>query len=316
MTTDSIYVTLSTFAEFDASPLNRLRQSGVPFSLNTTGKRVTPEQLLAEGRGATVLIAGVEAYDAPTLERLPALRCISRCGAGVDAIDLAAARQRGVAVLNTPDVPTQAVAELALSMMLALSRQLVRQSSLVQKRQWTRLEAHLLSGRTVGLIGLGRIGRRVAALLAPFRVRLLATDPGFRGAAPAGIELVGLTQLLTESDVVSVHAAGSAGSALVLGQAELGRMKHGALLVNVARGGMVDESALVRALETGRLAGAALDVYPREPYTGPLCDLPNVVLTPHSATLTVETRVAMELECVDKALRFLQNRLDPAEVVA
>ena len=315
MTTDSIYVTLSTFAEYDASPLNRLRQSGVPFTLNTTGKRVTPAQLLDEGRSATVLIAGVESYDAATLARLPALRCISRCGVGVDAIDLPAARERGITVLNTPDVPTQAVAELTLAMILGLSRQLVRHSSLVQKRQWNRLEAHLVSGRTIGLIGLGRIGRRVAELLAPFKVRLLASDPVFSGSAPRGVELVPLDQLLAQSDVVSIHAAASPAFRLMLGDPEFGAMKRGGLLVNVARGTMVDEEALRRALENGRLAGAALDVYAQEPYSGPLCDLPNVILTPHCATLTVETRVAMELECVDKALRFIGNRLQPGEAV-
>jgi D-3-phosphoglycerate dehydrogenase len=312
---DSIYVTLSTFAEYDASPLNRLRASGVPFSLNTTGKRVTPSQLLDEGSDATVLIAGVEPYDAGTIARLPALRCISRCGVGVDAIDLTAARARAITVLNTPDVPTQAVAELTLAMMLALSRQLPRQSELGHRREWKRLEAHLLSGRVVGLVGLGRIGRRVAELLKPFRVQLLATDPqaDHARAAEQGIELVSLPRLLASADVLSLHASSSSAAVLRLSDAEFASMKRGALLVNVARGSMVDDGALARALQSGHLAGAALDVYPQEPYTGPLCGLPNVVLTPHSATLTVETRVAMEMECVDKALRFITDRLAPGE---
>jgi D-3-phosphoglycerate dehydrogenase / 2-oxoglutarate reductase len=318
MTTDSIYVTLSSFAEYDASPLNRLRESAVPFSLNTTGKRVSPSQLLAEGGRASVLIAGVESYDAATLDRLPALRCISRCGVGVDAIDLAVARRRGITVLNTPDVPTQAVAELTLAMMLGLCRQLPRQSELVRRREWKRLEAHLLSGRTVGLVGLGRIGRRVCELLKPFRVRIVAADPNANvaWAREQGVELVTLSRVLASADVVSIHASSAGPSTLTLGQEELAAMKPGAMIVNVARGSMVDDRALVAALKDGRLSGAALDVYAAEPYSGALCDLPNVILTPHSATLTVETRVAMELECVDKALRFLSNRLQPDEAVA
>jgi D-3-phosphoglycerate dehydrogenase len=317
MSTHSIYVTLSTFAEYDASPLNRLRESGTPFSLNTTGKRVTPAQLLDEGRSATVLIAGVEPYDAATLERLPALRCISRCGVGTDAIDLEAARARGITVVNTPDVPTQAVAELALAMMLALSRQLARQSDLVRRREWKRLEAHLLSGRTVGLIGLGKIGRRVATLLKPFGVRLVATDPRADAtwAADNAVEIVTLARLLSLADVVSIHASSAAGSTLALGEAELASLRRGSLLVNVARGSMIDAAALERALRSGHLAGAGLDVYPEEPYSGALCDLPNVILTPHSATLTVETRVAMELESVAKALKFIAGTLAPAERV-
>ena len=314
----SIYVTLSTFAEYDASPLNRLRESGIPFSLNTTGKRVTPRQLLDEGKRATVLIAGVEPYDAATLSALPALQCISRCGVGVDAIDLASARTRGVTVLNTPDVPTAAVAELTLAMMLALSRQLPRQSDLVKRREWKRLESHLLGGRTIGLIGLGRIGRRVAALLKPFGVRLLAADPNvdIAWADREGIEIVPVARLLATADVVSLHASTTAAVPLRLGEAELASMKRGAFLVNVARGSMIDEAALVAALKSGQIAGAALDVFPEEPYAGPLCDLPNVILTPHSATLAVETRVAMELECVDKALRFISGRIRAEERVA
>jgi D-3-phosphoglycerate dehydrogenase len=316
MTMDSIYVTLSTFAEYDASPLNRLRESGIPFSLNTTGKRVTPRQLVEDGGNATVLLAGVEPFDRATIEHLPRLRCISRCGVGVDAIDFAVVRERGITVLNTPDVPTQAVAELTLAMMLALSRQLPRQSDLVRRREWKRLEAHLLSGRTVGVIGLGRIGRRVAELLKPFGVRLIAADPRAdpAWASAHGVEIVTLARLLSSSDIVSLHASSSA-AALRLEEGDLSAMKRGALLVNVARGSMIDEGALARALQSGHLAGAALDVFPQEPYAGPLCDLPNVILTPHSATLTVETRVAMELQCVDKALRFLSGRLQPGEAV-
>jgi D-3-phosphoglycerate dehydrogenase len=312
--TDYIYVTLSTFAEYDAAPRDRLAASGVRFAINPTGKRITPGELVAAGRDASVLIAGVERYDAATIEQLPALRCISRCGAGVDAIDLAAARARGIAVVNTPDVPTQAVAELTLAMMLGLVRQLPRQSDLVHRREWTRLDAHLLSGRTVGLIGFGRIGRRVAALLAPFDTRIRVTDPhGDRVTVPSGVEHVDLDELLRTSDIVSIHAAAAGAGTLALGARELALMKPGALLINVARGTMVDEQALVAALRDGRLGGAALDVYASEPYAGPLCDFPNVILTPHSATLTVETRVAMELECVDKAIRFVTGQLAPEE---
>lgn len=315
--TDSIYVTLSSFAEYDQGPLDRLKESGVPFFVNPTGKRVTTPQLLSEGKDATVMIAGVEPYDAATLDKLPALRCISRCGVGVDAIDLEAARARGITVVNTPDVPTLAVAELTLSMMLALCRQLPRQSEAVRRREWTRLEAHLLSYRTVGLVGFGRIGRKVAELLRPFNVRLLAADPQVNVAVAAqqGIEIVPLDKLLASADVVSLHAASMAASPVGLGLQELMSMKRGAVLINVARGTMVDEGALVKALESGHLAGAAMDVYPQEPYSGPLCDLPNVILTPHNATMTVETRVAMEMECVDKALRFVANTLSPDERV-
>jgi D-3-phosphoglycerate dehydrogenase len=313
-----IFVALSTFAERDRRPLAQLEASKRAFRIHGTGKRITTPELLRDGRGAAVIIAGVEPYDVATLAALPELRCVVRCGVGVDAVDLNAARARGITVLNTPEVPTAAVAELALAMFLSLSRNLRRQANRMGQRQWNRLEAHLLSRRTVGLIGLGRIGRRVAELCRAFGAHVLASDP-FADASAAsvlGVDLVSLEQLLRKADIVSLHAVNSANRPLKLGAAELASMKRGAILVNLARGGMVDETALADALRSGQLAGAGLDVFEHEPYAGSLCDLENVILTPHSATLTVETRAAMELECVEKALRFINGGIRAEERVA
>jgi D-3-phosphoglycerate dehydrogenase len=308
---DLIFVALSTFAADDTRPLERLEASGHPFRRHTTGKRITTGELLRDGADASVILAGVEPYDSATLAQLPALRCISRCGVGVDAIDLAAARQRGVAVANTPGIPTEAVAELALAMFLALCRNLRLQANLMQVRHWERTTAHLLAGRTVGLIGLGRIGQRVAQLCHAFNARVLAYDPLAEEplAQGLGVALVDREQLLREADIVSLHASKSAEHSVLIGHAELAMMKRGTILVNLARGEMVDESALVEALRSGQLAGAGLDVFGAEPYQGPLCDFEQVILTPHSATLTVETRAAMELQCVENALQFLAGNL-------
>jgi D-3-phosphoglycerate dehydrogenase len=314
---DLIFVALSTFAERDRAPMSLLESSGRPFRIHTTGKRITTPELLASASDAAVIIAGVEPYDVATLDGLPSLRCIARVGVGTDAIDLPAARERDIAIVNTPDVPTAAVAELALSMFLALSRNLLRQANLMHERRWERLEMHLLGARTVGIVGLGRIGRRVADLSRAFGARTIAYDPyadaGVAGAA--GIELVPLERLLAESDIVSLHAARTATHPLRLDAQAFARMKNGAILVNLARGSMVDEEALHTALVSGRLGGAGLDVFGQEPYAGPLCELDNVILTPHSATMPVETRAAMELEAVDKALRFLSGKISADERV-
>jgi D-3-phosphoglycerate dehydrogenase len=309
VSSDLVLIALSTFVEHDRAPLELLERSGHPFRIHSTGKRITTPELLDEGRDAAVIVAGVEPYDAATLEQLPELRCISRCGVGTDAVDLAAARARGITVLNTPDVPTAAVAELALSMFLALSRNLHRQANLMHAHQWKRLESHLLGGRTVGIIGLGRIGRRVAQLSEAFGAKVIAHDPFADASTVGAIELVSLDDLLARADIVSLHAARSATHPLVLDAAALARMKRGVVVVNLARGSMIDEPALMEALKTGHVAGAGLDVFSSEPYDGPLCDFEQVILTPHSATLPVETRAAMELECVDKALRFLDGRI-------
>lgn len=313
--TEKIFVTLSTFVEYDSKPLDLLKASGYPFVINTTGKRVTMPQLIEMGKDAAVFVAGVEPYDAPTLEQLPLIRCISRCGAGVDAIDLKAAKKKNIAVFNTPDAPTEAVAELALTMMLALSRNLAKQMRVA--KEWKRLDTHLLAGKRVGIIGLGRIGKRVIELLKPFHASIVVSDPNADPSwvAANGVTLVALDELLSSCDIVSLHAAKSADHPLVLGREQLAKMKQGAMLINLARGNMIDEVALCDALKSGHLWGAGLDVYPQEPYSGALCELDNVVLTPHSATLTVETRVAMETECVEKAIRFLRGEIRPDERV-
>lgn len=312
-----IFVTLSTFAEYTPEPIDMLERSGVPFRIHDTGKRITTPELLALGRDATALIAGVEPYDRATLEALPGLRCISRVGVGVDAIDLPAARERGVAVVNTPDPPTAAVAELALTMMLALCRNIPRQSREAAAGRWTRLEAHLLGARRVGIIGLGRIGRRVAMLARAFGAEVWAADPACDAAwcRANGVKPAALHEILEHCDIVSIHAARSASAPLLVGGAELARMRKGAALINLGRGDMIDEAALHAALTSGHLSGAGLDVYSKEPYSGPLTSLDNVVLTPHSATLTVETRADMEREAVRKALAVLDGTLPSAERV-
>ena len=312
-----IFVTLSTFAEYDAEPLRLLEASGIPFRIHRTGKRITTPELRAAGADVTAVIAGVEPYDRPTLAALPGLRCISRVGIGVDSIDLAAARERGIAVVNTPGPPTAAVAELALAMMLSLTRNLPRQAREAGAGRWTRLEAHLLGARRVGIVGLGRIGRRVATLVRAFGSEVWGVDPAPDPAwcAAHDVRIVTLDALLAGCDVVSIHAAKSAAAPLRIGAEAIASMRKGAILINLGRGDMVDEAALHAALTSGHLFGAGLDVYGAEPYAGALTALDNVVLTPHAATLTVETRSDMEREAVRKAVAVLQGVLPAAERV-
>jgi D-3-phosphoglycerate dehydrogenase len=309
----NVFVALSTFVEHDQRPLELLEQSGQQFHVHSTGKRITTEELLRDGRDATVIVAGPEVYDAAIFAKLPALQCISRCGVGFDAIDLDAARKRGIAVANTPTIPTYAVAEMALTLFLALSRNLRRQASTMAAGRWDRLTAHLLAGRTIGLLGFGRIGQRVAQLCQAFDARVIAHDPMHNSAAAQtlGVTLVGMEDLLRQVDILSLHASRTAGQSVLIGAPELALMKPGVMLVNLARGGMVDEDALVKALRSGHVAATALDVFNKEPYRGPLSDFDQVILTPHSATLTVETRAAMEIQAVENALAFITGEIPP-----
>jgi len=308
---NQIFVALSSFAEHDKRPLDLLKTSGYPFKIHNTGKRITTSELLQSGVEATVILAGVETYDAQILDGLPKLRCISRCGVGVDAIDLQAAKKIGIEILNTPGIPTQAVAELALTMFLALSRNLSRQIDSMRDRKWERFETHLLSGRTIGLIGFGSIGQRVAELCIAFGAKVIACDPFVIPsiAEKMNVSFVTKEHLLGEADIISLHASKGSDKSFIIGADELNLMKDGAFLVNLARGDMVNEVALAEALTSGKLGGAGLDVFGEEPYKGPLSQFEQVLLTPHSATNTIETRAKMELESIKNALDFLKRTI-------
>ncbi len=301
-----IYIALSTFAAEGPQPLDLLKGSGLEFAMNPTGKRLTKEGVIAHVKDFDGVVAGLEPYDAQVLAALPRLKCISRCGVGVDNVDLPVARQKGIAVLNTPQVVVQPVAEMTLALIFDLLRKITAHTLAMRQKKWERLTGGQLAGRTVGVIGLGRIGQRVAELLRRLDVKVIGFDlkPDTAWAKAQGVTLKFLDELLAASDIVTLHVASPAGDPWCLGKRELARMKKGALLINTARGALVDEEALVEALRSGHLAGAGLDVYAEEPYAGPLCSLSNVALTPHVATLTQESRPAMEVEAVQNILDF------------
>jgi len=250
------------------------------------------------------ILEGLEGFDiavsqfaplgAAFLAAAPRLRVIGVLRTGTENVDVAGATRRGVSVLNTPARNARAVAECAIGLMLAEMRNLARAHAALKRGEWRRQFANSeaipeLGGKTVGLVGYGAVARIVARLLAPWGCRLLAHDPFF-GGDPAPAELVDLPRLLAESDVVSLHARYARETHHLIGAAELARMKPGAILVNTARSGLVDEEALVRALRERRITGAALDVFDREPLPPghPLLELDTVTLAPHLAGSTID----------------------------
>ena len=239
------------------------------------------------------------------------LRLISVWGTGTDHIDFTACNARGVAVMSTPGVNANAVAEHTLALMLAFARRIAANDAAVRAGQWPRGVLTELGGKTLGLIGLGSIGRRVAELVAPFGMRLLATTfgPDNGRAESLGARSVDLDTLLRESDIVSVHLRLSPDSRGLISRDRLSLMKPTAFLVNTARGALVDRDALVDALRSERIAGAALDVFHEEPIgtNDPLLTLPNVVLTPHNAGTTHETIDAGLRRAVENVAWFLQQ---------
>lgn len=309
MNPNKVLVALSTFGEYGDRPLCFLRESGLDYTLNTLKKRLVREEIIALGHDCTGIIAGVEPYDDYVLERLPRLRCISRCGAGVDNINRAVAQKRGILILNTTEVVVQPVVELTLAMIFDLLRKLSYHTILMREKRWDKKAGHLIAGRKIGIIGLGRIGKKVAEALKTLGAQVRGYDPfpDKQWAHAHNIDIVPCEQIVRESDVLSLHLSVIPGVPFRLGEQEIRSMKQGAMVVNVARGEFIDEDALYAALNDGHLAGAALDVFPQEPYYGKLSALETVVLTPHLATLTKESRLQMETEATANLIEFLKK---------
>jgi len=260
-----------------------------------------------------------DSVDASLLAASPALRVISSCSVGVDHVDLVGATARGIPVGHTPGVLAETTADLAFGLLLAAARRIVEADRQLRAGCWTwehRWDPDGLLGRdvhgaTLGVVGLGAIGRAVAARAQGFRMRVLGWSRAHRDLP--GVERVALPELLEAADFVSVHLALAPETRGLLDAAALGRMRDGAILVNTARGGIVDEEALAGALRSGRLAAAALDVFAREPLdaTSPLWDAPNLVLTPHIGSASIATRIRMADLAVDNLLAGLEGRPMP-----
>jgi D-3-phosphoglycerate dehydrogenase len=269
-----------------------------------------------------LIASAVIPLNAQLLDRLPGLKVIGRLGTGVDNVDLAAATARGISVVNTPDAPTQSTAEHAVALMYALAKGLAYQDRQLRRGLWQARHERVgreLQGLAVGLVGVGRIGQRVAQLLAPLQPRLLAYDPYIGNQSPGGLAVAlieSLEALLPEVDILSLHLPLNAETVRIIDRRALSLMKPTAWLINTARGGLVDETALAEALESGVIAGAGLDVFdPEPPQPGhPLFALDNVIITPHRAFYTQEGLRKLSASVVDQVLAALRGD-QPAHLV-
>jgi phosphoglycerate dehydrogenase-like enzyme len=258
------------------------------------------------------VIAGVDRFDADAIEAAPRLRVIARHGTGTDTVDLEAARRRGVVVTNTPGANAVAVAELAIGVMLALARSIPEGDRRVRAGDYRASSGVQLGGRTVGLIGLGRVGSEVARRAAALGCDVLAHDPAVspENAGRTGARLAGQEEVVAEADFLSLHVPVTEATRDLVDAGFLARMKPGSFLVNTARGELVVEEDLARALEDGRLAGAGLDATRDEPPRpgNPLLERADVILTPHCGASTDEARAAMGRAALDDLLAVLEGR--------
>jgi phosphoglycerate dehydrogenase-like enzyme len=292
----------------------RLVEAGIDLKLvPKTGHR-TPAEVAELVSGSVAALVSTDPFDASVFAQAEQLRVVARIGVGTDSVDLEAATRAGVAVTITSGANHDTVAEHTLALMLAVLRRIVENDQAVRAGRWSRageLTPWELRGSSVGLVGYGNIGRAVAQRLSAFDVELLSTDPrGIDGNSP--VEAVSLAELLERADVVSLHAPLTTATRRLIGRDELRQMRPNAVLINTARGGLVDQQALVEALESGRLRGAGLDVFEDEPLgESPLRSLPQVVLSPHIGGLSERSIAEMLDRASMQVLRVLSGQSEP-----
>lgn len=314
-----ILVTASAFAKTGERATQLLREAGCEILSASKSIIASPDGLLNSLSGVDAALAGTETYTAAILKepRLARLKTVSRWGVGYDAIDLQAATNNGIVIANTPGLLDEAVADYTFALLLALARGVHEGHLAMRDGQWKQTWGNDVGGKTLGLIGCGRIGQAVARRASGFNLRLLACDPTpSNEAKKLGVAFVSLDTLLAESDFVSLHAALTPGNRGLMDEAQLRKMKPGARLINAARGALVNEAALGHALREGWIAGAALDVFETEPLPpdSPLREAPNLLLSPHQSSYGRETGERVSL-CAAQAMLDLMNGHRPQFVV-
>ena len=302
-----LVISTSSFDVEDNSSLNHLVNSGMHIVRNSYKRKLTEDEAIELlGEDTIGMIAGIEPLTERVFSSAKNLKVVSRCGAGLDSVELAAAKLHGISVFNTPEAPAQAVAELTMGLMLAALRRICQTDRLLRANEWPRMQGQLFAAQTVGIIGLGHIGKRVARLSQAFDARVIAHDPHIDPTSH-GVESVSLEELFAEANVISLHVPYTTDTHHLLDAKSFARMKPGSIIINAARGGLIDEAALDEALISGHLGMAALDVFEQEPYHGPLTKNDRMILTPHIGSLAKESRKCMELEAAENLLKGLIN---------
>lgn len=297
--------------------LEALREAG--YEVATCDGADRDALFAAIGDADAIIVRSATKVDAEALEHAPSLKVIGRAGSGVDNVDIPAATRQGILVVNAPQSNVLSVAEHTIGLLLALARNIPAADASLRSGKWekSRFEGAELHGKTLALLGLGRIGALVAQRALAFGMRILAWDPfvSAQRANQMGVELVTLDEALARADFVSVHVPKTPETDGLLGAEGLAKMKPGARLINAARGGLVDEAALAEALRSGHLAGAALDVFAKEPTTeSPLFGLPQVVVTPHLAGSTNEAQDKAGVTIAEQVVLALRGELAPYAV--
>jgi len=304
-------ITTVPFGDKNRLPLELLESEEIEYLINPLNKKLTEDELVEMVTDFDVIIAGTEPITAKVMNNASNLKHISRVGIGLDSVDLMAAEERGIKVSYTPDAPAPAVAELTIGMILTLLRSVHVSNAQMHAGQWHRFFGRRLSNVTIGIIGVGRIGKGVIRHLQGFgNPKILVNDiePDLQFGDEYELEWASKEQIYREADVISLHLPLTGNTKNMIRTEHLRMMKEDAIILNTARGGIINEDDLYDVLRTGYLSGAAIDVFDFEPYTGKLRDIERCLLTAHMGSMSVDCRTRMEIEATEEAVRFLTGK--------
>jgi D-3-phosphoglycerate dehydrogenase len=306
-----VQVTTHPFGLGNDEPRRILERNGWEVRYNPWGRRIKPGEVVEVVQDVHGLVAGTEAYTREVLEQAKDLKVIARVGVGFDSIDFEVCRQRGIIVTYTPEAPADGVAEMTVAQIINLLRKIHDSDKSVRERAWNRYMGFLVREVKIGVLGVGRIGKRVVKLLQPFHPQLYGCDlePDLEFGRSYGLSWLSKEELFQSCDLVTIHVPLNEMNHHLVSYDELQAMKRGSYLVNIARGKIVDEQALEEALRWKHLAGAALDVFETEPYEGPLTRFDNVVLTAHMGASAHYSRYLMELGAAEDCVRVLSGEV-------
>ncbi len=303
-----VLVSPSSFGQCGLEPLEILKQAGYEVINNPFGRKLTEDEVIEHASDAVGIVAGVEPLNKKVMDNLPNLKCISRVGVGMDSVDLEYAKSKGITVVNTPDGPTRAVAELTIALTMSLLRRVTKADKNIKNKIWKKEIGNLILDKTVGIFGFGRIGKETAKLFQGLGAKVIAYDlfPDNEYANANDIAMVTAEELFEFADIITIHVPGNKDKSPVISIDELKLMKKSAYLVNISRGGVVDEEALFNVLNTNGIVAAATDVFVNEPYEGKLLELDNIILTPHLGSYAEEAKLKMEIDAVNNLIESLK----------
>jgi D-3-phosphoglycerate dehydrogenase len=306
-----VLITTVPFGDKNRLPIELLESAGIEYLINPVGRKLKEDELAEMVTDFDALIAGTEPITDKVMAQAKCLKLISRVGIGLDSVDLLAAERRGIQVSYTPDAPAPAVAELTIGLMLTLLRSVHVANLQLHQGEWQRHFGRRISEVTIGIIGAGRIGMGVVRRLSGFGTpRILVNDihPNINIPQQHMLEWVDKEAIYREADIISVHVPLTAQTKNMIRREHLLMMKRDAMVVNTARGGVINEHDLATVLATGHLSGAAIDVFEQEPYKGNLAQVDRCLLTSHMGSMSVDCRTRMEIEATEEAVRFLTGQ--------